>query len=256
MVLPGWGGDRIVIEGTGDSQSLLRRLAQAFEQRHPGTTVEVPDSIDSAGGIKATARGECDLGRIARPLKAREREYGLNYRLFAYSPVVFAANLPSKCLDSLSPDQVRGIFSGKIRDWAELGECEEHKIYVAVREEGDSSRQVVEREIAGIAAEGARAGKMLYSTPETVQVLAEHPHTIAYLPLAAISKVDVTVLGIDGVSPSEKNVQGGKYRLVSPFGLVWRGELSGTSRIFVDFIFSAEGRQIIRAEGGWPVEGR
>ena len=74
--------EKIVIAGTGDSQSLLRVLAGDFEKSHPGTAIEIPDSIGSGGGIKATAMGKCDLGREARGIKDKEKKYGLKYRLF------------------------------------------------------------------------------------------------------------------------------------------------------------------------------
>jgi len=57
--------ETVVVCGTGDSQSLLRRLATEFERKNPGIKIEVPESIGSSGGIKATAKGECDIGRVA-----------------------------------------------------------------------------------------------------------------------------------------------------------------------------------------------
>ena len=79
---------RLVIPGTGDSQSVLLLLAQRFEELHPGTTVIIPDSIGSGGGIRAVAEGTAVIARIARTLNEREREYGLTYRVFATSPAV------------------------------------------------------------------------------------------------------------------------------------------------------------------------
>ncbi len=60
---------RVTICGTGDSQAMLRSLALAYEKQHPGVSIDVPDSNGSSGGIKATASGKCDLGRVARPLQ-------------------------------------------------------------------------------------------------------------------------------------------------------------------------------------------
>ena len=49
--------NRIVIDGTGDSQQLLRILAKAFEQANPGTEVVVPDSVGSSGGVRSLLKG-------------------------------------------------------------------------------------------------------------------------------------------------------------------------------------------------------
>ena len=67
--------------GTGDSQELLRTLGAAFEKANPGVSIVVPDSVGSDGGIKAAAAGECDFGRVARPLTDQEKELKLTYRV-------------------------------------------------------------------------------------------------------------------------------------------------------------------------------
>ena len=73
--------DKITISGTGDSQNLLRVLAQHFESAHQGTRIDVPDSTGSGGGVKATAMGKCNLGRVARPIKENENTLTLMSRI-------------------------------------------------------------------------------------------------------------------------------------------------------------------------------
>ena len=73
----------LVIAGTGDSQKLFREIANAFEKTNSGTKIVVPDSIGSGCGIRSAAQGKCDLGRVARPLKGKEKNISLiiNYLL-------------------------------------------------------------------------------------------------------------------------------------------------------------------------------
>ncbi len=115
----------LVIAGSGDSQQLLRQLADAFESVNPGRSVIIPDSIGSSGGIKALIDQRCDMARVARPLKEAELALAddLVYREFASSPVVFAANLPDNCVTNLTSEQIVDIFSGRIGDWSKLGNC-------------------------------------------------------------------------------------------------------------------------------------
>lgn len=243
----------LVIAGTGDSQQLLRRLAQAFEEQNPGSKISVPDSVGSSGGVKALIHGQADMARVARPLKDKEMALAadLVYREFALSPVVFVANLQDKCVDSLTSAQVVGIFSGTIKDWSELGHCRPHKIYVAARELGDSSREVIEQKITGFREIATLAGKIIYSTPETVQTIEEHPFTFGFLPQATVGP-KLAVFAFNGVAPSAANVQNGSYPLVGHLGLVWRGEPSALGGRFLDFIFSPAGKKIIRSIGVVP----
>ncbi|AMV73811.1 phosphate ABC transporter substrate-binding protein [Desulfuromonas sp. DDH964] len=244
----------LVIPGTGDSQELLQELARAFEASHPGAKIEIPESIGSSGGIKNLIAGNALLARTARPLKESERQAGLDYLPFAYSPIVFAAHLEKPCVENLSSDQVVGIFSGAIRNWNQLGTCPDHVIYVANREPGDSSRSAINAHLPAFAAIAEPAGETVYSTPKTVGVLQRHPYTIAYAPLAALTDFSLRVLALDGQAPTVVNVQNGSYPLVIPLGLVWKGQLPAVARPFVEFLFSPEGQRLIRSKGLIPAK--
>lgn len=246
--------EHLVICGTGDSQQLLRRLAGVFEENHPGVTVEVPDSIGSSGGVKATAGGRCDLGRIARPLREKEKKYHLDYRLFAYSPVVFLANANLKGkVKGVTASEVIAIFRGEIGQWDELGGPPE-KIYVANREPGDSSRTVLEERLPGFAGIDPSVGRTIYTTPETIDTIAAYANTIGYSSLsAARHRDDVIILDFEGVSPSPGNVLSGAYGLTAPFGLVWAPPPSPLARRFLDFLMQDEAREIISTFGAVPV---
>ncbi|MCK9602951.1 MAG: substrate-binding domain-containing protein [Candidatus Omnitrophica bacterium] len=245
--------ERIVVAGTGDSQELLRVLANAFEKVNPGKKVEVPYSVGSSGGIRLVREGGCDLGRLARPLNDKEKKYGLNYEVFAYSPVALAVNPGVKGIDNIVPEQIVGIFSGVITSWGELG-GQKQKIYVVQREKGDSSRIMLEANIPGWKEIKDLSGEVVYTTPEMVSALVEHQDSIGYLPLSMAKSSGLTVLRIGGVYPSVENVKNGTYKLTIPFSLIWKGELEGLARTFVDFILSPEGQGIIAENGAVPVK--
>lgn len=253
-----WAGDSgqvIRICGSGDNQELLRRLARAHEASHPGLRIEVPDSIGSSGGVKAVARGQCDLGRLARPLRAKEQEPGLTYRSFARSPVVFLVSVNLRDLDTITAQQVVRIFAGKMTSWQDMG-GPAGPIYVANREKGDSSRTVLEHQMIDFALIGKPQGQTIYSTPETVAIVAGHDNTIAYAPLAAaIKEPRVHILAFEGVRPSAEALATGHYPLAVDFGLVWRGDLSAAARAFVAFLDTAEAAAIITGHGALPVPG-
>ncbi|RMG50142.1 MAG: phosphate ABC transporter substrate-binding protein [Gammaproteobacteria bacterium] len=240
----------VVVAGTGDSQALLRQLAGAYETKVPGVRVEVPDSIGSSGGVRATAAGQCDLGRVARPLKDKEKKYNLHYRVFAYSPVVFVVNASVTGVDSLSTEQVLGIYSGRVGNWKELG-GPDAVIRVANREKGDSSRSVLEKKVPGFKAL-TPVGGTLYNTPETVRTLAENPFTIGYLPLAMAHDSRLKVLAFNGIRPEADAVLSGRYPLASPFGLIWKDGVRPEALGFMAYLFSPEARELMRRAGVVP----
>src|SRR2546429_8560099 len=68
-------GDLSVV-GTGDGIDLLRALGAAYTADHPDTSVLIPPSIGSGGGVAAVGSNKEVLARIARPLSDSEKEAG------------------------------------------------------------------------------------------------------------------------------------------------------------------------------------
>ena len=234
--------ETVEVGGTGDSQSLLRTMAESFENIYPDIVVLVPDSIGSSGGVKAVQAGRMALGRIARPLTAHEKQDLLEIP-FANSPVVFAVHPTVTGVENLTPAQILDIYAGKYRNWSELG-GPNVKLYSIDREGGDSSRKVLKAHIPGFNDIDSKA-KIFYSTPDAVEAIARHDFTIGYLPLALAKRYQLKVLSIDGAAPTKKNVIRGDYPYVTPFSLVSKGEPTGAAEKFVTFVLSEKGQRII-----------
>ena len=64
--------ESVTLPGTGDSQDLLREVAQRYALQFPERQVIVPDSIGSEGGIKAVGTGAAPIGRVARHPSPKE----------------------------------------------------------------------------------------------------------------------------------------------------------------------------------------
>lgn len=242
----------LVIPGTGDSQVLLRKLALLYTKKQPGTTVEIPESVGSGGGIKSVLTGKNEIARIARPLTEKESAQGLKTRVFAHAVIVFAVNPGVAGVENLTLEQILGIYSGKIQQWDALGGG--GKVYAMNREEGDSSRIVLERFIPGFKEIDVPAGSVVYSTPDAVQTLMVSPNTIGYLPMSAVVGTGLKVLSVQNIAPSAANVRQKKYQFVGPLALVWKDTPSPRVQDFLDFLSSPAARKLILENGAIPVE--
>ncbi len=247
----GFAADKIIIEGSGDNQRLLRVLADVFEKRHPGKKIEIPESIGSSGGIKALVNNQCDLARIARPLKNSEKGLGLTAKVFASTPLVFIVGHNAAGVDNLTDEQIVNIFSGKVDSWSQLG-GKDVKVHVLNREKGDSSRSILEKNIPGFKEADTMFGEIVQSTPALIQRVVEKKYCVGYIPFSMAKAAGVFIMKVNGVEPSIENVKKGEYKLVIDLAIVWKDNLSGLAKDFVDFIFSAEARKIILNNGGVP----
>ncbi len=237
----------LVIAGTGDSQAILRILGRSFMKLHPETKVVVPESVGSGGGIKLLKKGQADLARTARPLKDKEKP-GLVAHLFAYSPVVFAANPESGAVANLDKGQIEALYSGRIVNWRDLDGRSDHKIYLLQREAGDSSRKIISR-VIGLLSRDSPVARTIYSTPETAATLRDIPWTLGYLPLSTAMEYGLKTITYQGIAPTAP-----AYPLRTPFYLVSRGEARGTAASFIAFATSARAGATMRRYGVIPLE--
>ncbi len=247
----------LTIEGTGDSQELLRTIGKKFEQLNSSIKIVVPNSIGSSGGIKKVIDGDSQLGRVARDLTHKEKSK-VNYILFGFSPIVFVVNSMQTNMNFTSQDIIN-IFSGKIKKFDSIDESKlKGKIYVIRREYGDSSLSVIESNLNGFKDAGGHnslknnkhyAGKIVYTTSEALQLLTKYKNTIGYLPLSSAINSGLNIINFNNIAPSSKNIKSGKYKLVAPFGLIYKGKLKGLQKEFVDFLKTNTAKKIMQEYG-------
>lgn len=251
IVISGFDDQKIIVGGTGDSQQLIRSLARGLLKRLKGGEIEVPDSIGSSGGIRALIEDRIELARTARPLQQKEKSRGLKEQLFAFNPIVFVVHPSVVNIDNLNTQDILDIYSGKIKNWLELGSTD-HKIYPVTREPDDSSLSILEKNLAGFKGSNIVNAKTIYNTPETIETLNKHRFTIGFTALSEVKNSRLRVMKLDGVYPSAENIQNGSYKLVIPLSIVYKEKPVGLTRAFIDFLFSNEGKKIIRDFGAIP----
>lgn len=241
--------EEITVAGTGDSEKVLGALAEQFMKAHPEHKINVPPSIGSGGGVKAVAEGQAQIARIGRPLQDSEAKYNLKSVLFARSPVTFVANSSEKKVKNVTSEQVLGLYGGKISNWKDLGGPDQ-KLFLIVRERGDSSTLVLQSGIPGFADIPTLAGKIGYSTPEALELISKNKFTFGYLPMGMVDKKTMRVLKFDGLEPSAGNVESEKYKLTVPQLFAFKSELAGVGKEFMDYVMKdAKAKKILREFG-------
>ncbi|MBN1456331.1 MAG: substrate-binding domain-containing protein [Sedimentisphaerales bacterium] len=212
-------GKPLEVVGTGACEEILDELAKAFNTTNADYKVVVPASIGSGGGIDAVGSDEHVLGRVARPLKQKEADMGLSYLVFAKDGIVFAVGSDVD-VKSLTKQQLIDIFAGKIDNWQQVG-GKNAPIRVLAREEGDSSRLIIEEHIPGFS--GLKYGdqaKVLYHDYEMIELLGKYPTAIGFLTASSLSQ-DICPIAIDGVEPTPENISSGRYVMVGTYAFVF-----------------------------------
>ena len=96
----------------------MEKLAEAYKAQNPDATIEVQQS-DSTTGVNMAVDGTCDIGMASRELKDSETEAGVFATPIAQDGIAVIVS-PTTSVDGLSSDQVKGIFSGAVTNWADV----------------------------------------------------------------------------------------------------------------------------------------
>lgn len=240
--------ETIAIPGSGSSQGLLREMATAFAKTNPGVTIEIPDSVGTGGGMKAAGEGKAPIARVGRKPNDKEAVFGLEFLLFARQPVVLAAH-PGVKVKGLTRAQSRDLFAGKITSWKDVG-GPDVKVRVIARPPSETNLKILQAALAewkDLAI--TEKSKSAATDQEMVQFIGEIEGAIGFNVISEILERGLTPIALDGVAPTDKD-----YPALVDAGFVYKpGALAGGVKAFVDFVFSAEGAKIIRANSAIPV---
>ena len=109
---------KIVIAGSSSVTPVMEKLAEAYESVSPAVTIEVQQS-DSTTGVNMAIEGTCDIGMASRELKDSEVAAGVRSQPIARDGIAVIV-APSSSVDELTSQQVKDIFSGVAKTWADV----------------------------------------------------------------------------------------------------------------------------------------
>jgi phosphate transport system substrate-binding protein len=245
------------ISWTGCDVSKKAYMARAAEEYEKLTGIRIVVTGGGATrGIRATAGGQSDIGGTCRhclPADAEE-ETGAVMTHVAWDALVFFTH-PDNPVGDISTDEAKKILTGKIRNWSDVG-GPDAQIVPAFR------RQTAHGKLSGV---GYMTRLLLFGDVEQdytndalfhrssgpiEQFVESTEFSFAVTGVSSAKKRKVKILSLDGVHPRDKhNIQSGAYRLFRPLYLVTKGEPTGETKKFLDWILSDTGQQVLSAAG-------
>lgn len=245
----------IKISGSGTCKPLVEILAKEYSKSHPEVKIRFLPSTHSKGGIEGVAQGLLDIGLVSRDLKPEEKALGLTYLPLSSDGLAIATHNSTK-IKNLTTQQVRDIYSGKIKSWGELGAANA-PIVVLDRNEDESAKIILRQYVLGKNLPVTRTATVMYYESDMVEALERTPNTIGYLSLgyALSRKLPINLVSLDGAAPTVENILEGKYRVVRPLGVVYK-KLTPQAKKLIDFFKSEEAKELMIKNGFAPYQRR
>ncbi len=211
-------------------------------------------------GYQKLARKETDIFFGAYP-SANQIDYANSQGTeFVYTPIgseafVFIVHRDNP-VNGLTSEQVRGIYSGQITNWKEVGGRDE-PIVAYQRNEGSGSQSRLLRfmnETPLMTPPSDQVSGMMGGLITQVSDYKSKPGSIGfsfrYYVEEIIQNPDIKMLSIDGITPSAENIKNGSYPLTEPlYAVSWKGNENKNVDALLAWILSEEGQYIIEKTG-------
>ncbi|MEG1642109.1 MAG: phosphate ABC transporter substrate-binding protein [Synergistaceae bacterium] len=201
-------------------------------------------------GVKQVGEGLVAIGNTGRALKPEEIEkYQLQTYPFAVDGVAVVIN-PANEIKELTKKQVEDIYTGKINNWKQLG-GKDKTINVYGREDGSGTRDVFTKKVINKSVI-APSTNIVNSNGAMKTAIAKDKNSIGYV---GIGHIDKTVKApiLEGMKASQENAAKGTYTVVRSLYMNTKGTPNKLTQLFIDYIYSQEGAEIIKESGYIPL---
>ncbi|MGI6406440.1 MAG: phosphate ABC transporter substrate-binding protein [Syntrophaceticus sp.] len=263
-------GNSIKIGGSSTLAPILAQCADNFTEEYktwdkvdaslPEEPIVIFVSTGGSGfGIKSAADGTFDFGMVSKALSDEENEQFAEGSVVQLGSDVLAigvnpANPVAQAKPDLSTDELVSIFSGEFKTWKELDPAlPDSPIVVAVRDVGGGASEVFDKavmkgtsissEALQIPSMGALAGKIM-----------DNEDTIGYVSSGLVNQNPdkIKALSVDGISPTNENINSGKYKISRPMLLVSVDKPDTHEQLFLEYLQSDKCMQVVEEMGYVP----
>ena len=224
---------------------VMKEAAKMISEAYPDVRITIAGG-GSGVGIKQVGEGLIDIGNAGR--KASDKEissYGLVMHKWAIDGVGAVVN-PKKPVTELTTEQLQAIFAGKIANWKELG-GEDRAINLYDRDAASGTRSVFWKKGLKKAAVSPKAN-VVPSNGAMKTAISGDPYSIGFVSVGHIDD-SVAPVTLDGVAPTLENVKNGSFTVARGLYSNTKGDAQGLAKLFIDFLFSPIGQELVKANG-------
>ena len=244
------------IKGSDTVLPLSQKEAESYKKANPSSAVSVTGG-GSGVGISALLAGTTDIAQSSRKIKFDEKQKlqeggkTAKERIIAYDALAIVVH-PANKVTNLTREQLENIFTGKIKNWKELG-GEDLKIVPYSRETSSGTYEFFKESVL----KNKNYMNGIMSMPATgtiVQSVSQTKGAIGYVGLAYLNEaVKAIHISYDGgktyTEPSVVNAKSGTYPVVRPLYYYYEAKSEAKVKPFIDYVLSAEGQKVVAEIG-------
>lgn len=224
---------------------MMADIVRHYSIFNPNITVDV-SAGGSNQGIEDVRQGESDIGMVSRSLTPEETELeaftiardGISLLIHQNNPIT-----------NLSKQQIIDIYTGKIDNWQAVnGPSAPIEVLSQNRNYATQSLFV---DYFSLTADGIKADRLLEDNQAMMQSVVENPAAIGYVSIGAaeykiIHGMPITLLPLEGIDATIRNVSNGTFPLSRPLKLITSPSPTNEQKKLIEFALSSEVKDIIQ----------
>lgn len=252
---------KLKIKGSDTVLPLTQTEAEEYMKSNKSASIMVTGG-GSGVGLAALMNGTTDIAQASRSLKMDEK-LKLKDAGKAYKEVVVAFDAlavivhPSNKVTQLTREQIEGIYTGKIKNWKEVGGAD-LKIVAYSRETSSGTYEFFKEHVLD-KKNFAPSALLMPATGAIVQSVSQTKGAIGYVGLAYLEK-NIKALkvsydkGKTFVAPSVAAAKNNSYPISRPLYYYYLNSVEKTVSPFIKFVLSPAGQQLVLKSGYVPVK--
>ncbi|ADY56118.1 hypothetical protein Sgly_1821 [Syntrophobotulus glycolicus DSM 8271] len=207
--------------------------------------------------------GEADIIFVAGPSAeqlqmARESNVELKLTPIGREAFVFFVNAQNP-VSALSITDIQGIYSGKIKNWRDLG-GQNTKIRAFQRPENSGSQTALIKFMGDIPLTTPPQKNVATGMGEIVQRVSSYKnydnaigYSFLFFATEMVNDNKIKLLAVNGVAPTRENVANETYPYVAEFYAVTAGTKNPNVEKFIEWIRSDQGQYLVEKTGYTPL---
>ena len=246
----------IVCSGATSFQPLVESAANNFMDANGDVNITVTGG-GSGQGLSDIKDGKAQIGRsdvfAETKLEAADVEklQDNQVAIVGMGPIVNS----NVSVDDLTTEQLKGIFTGEITNWSEVG-GDDATIQVINRKAGSGTRATFEDAVLA----GAKVPDSFKPVAEedssgtVVEKVSQTENSISYLAFSYFDDTKFKALSVDGVAPTTENVESGDFKIWSYEHMYTAKDADDVTKAFIEYMLSDEVQgSLVEEEGFIPL---
>jgi len=230
---------------------------------YPNTT-ELDDGVfeynNTVEGYRLLAEKKTDIFIGAAPSAdqvsyATDKGTEFSYTQIGYEAFVFFVHKDNP-IESLTAEQIKGIYSGRITNWSQVGGNDE-PIVPFQRNPGSGSQSMLIRFMGDTPILEPDMQTQVGGMGGIIEEVADYKNkstsigfSFRFYVEGIVKNPDIKLIAIDGIAPTVENIQNGRYAIIAPvYAVTYAGNPKESVAQLIDWMLSEDGQYIIEQTG-------